>query len=699
LFVFLINKLLFCIHLPKTRLKGSLDPPLPFDKAEMTSWSSVEDAIFKKKIKLQELGQLVDDISTSTTLSLEYKCLVSLIAAQTCRVYKAENDPKSCQQFFKTKDKSNKSKHVANFVSNLWIQESLEILQGAATVGNESENMLVISLRYGLRFITSAFVIDNTKKLSVLKEKQNIDWQSLVDKITPLSSAKDLTELGESVKRAKKKFADFLLPKPTGPAATQVGNAVAGKIQRKLSLQEINAKKREERMANMKRKAQGTSIRQASSMASNGGLAGGASAGGTWGAAPASSASSGTWGAATSAPASGGTWGAAASAPASGGTWGATTSAPASTASTPASGGTWGATTSAPTSGGTWGASTTNTPASTTSAPASGGSWGASATSAPTSGGGTWGANTTSKPASTSSTPASGGTWGASTTSAPASSSSTPASGGTWGASAAASTSAPPAGAGTWGASTQTTESSWGASSSATSSNRVGGARGSGSWGNSSSNNVTTSHDNQSVGGRSAAYGGDNGPAGAVSQKDDYLQYQRDKKRPQGRNDNTSNNNKRPRNDQNFAAQPSAGAGRGRGQTLPAWMTQGNSDGLQGGAPPPSSVPPNHNVAPAASRPNQGPPPARGGFSDAGGAGRGRGRGKDMNRPAWMTSGAANDDGPGQPPVAAAASKPNPGPPPVQGGFADTGGAGGGRGRGRGKDMNLPAWMTEKQNS
>jgi hypothetical protein len=72
------------------------------------------------------------------------------------------------------------------------------------------------------------------------------------------------------------------------------------------------------------------------------------------------------------------------------------------------------------------------------------------------------------------------------------------------------------------------------------------------------------------------------------------------------------------------------GTGRGRGRTLPAWMTQPNDNG-------PSSQ------GPALEPPRGPPPPSFGGESRNDLAGGGRGRGRTL--PAWMTAQQNNNNG------------------------------------------------------
>jgi hypothetical protein len=156
------------------------------------------------------------------------------------------------------------------------------------------------------------------------------------------------------------------------------------------------------------------------------------------------------------------------------------------------------------------------------------------------------------------------------------------------------------------------------------------------------------------------------------------------------------------------------GMGRGRGRTLPAWMTQQQQDNNNrppGDGPSSSS---GDTTAPPKSDPPRGsrfndpprnfPPPP--GDSPAGLQGTGRGR--DRTLPAWMTQQQQSSNGPqgqqapvrsqpeviGAPPTHAPSSN----HPPRASGFhepsRDAPVALQGTGRGRGRT--LPAWMTQQ---
>ena len=115
-------------------------------------------------------------------------------------------------------------------------------------------------------------------------------------------------------------------------------------------------------------------------------------------------------------------------------------------------------------------------------------------------------------------------------------------------------------------------------------------------------------------------------------------------------------------------------------------MTQGTASLENGGTSAAPSSYNNNNDGPSRMD-NRSLPPRADNFPPGG---RGRGRGRDVNLPAWMTSGGGGDG-----PQATGPDSYDPRPaPPIQGGFADPGAGGGGRGRGR----TLPAWMTQPNN-
>lgn len=178
-----------------------------------------------------------------------------------------------------------------------------------------------------------------------------------------------------------------------------------------------------------------------------------------------------------------------------------------------------------------------------------------------------------------------------------------------------------------------------------------------------------------------ANYAGTNRPPLPPSDPPPQQQQQhRDKRKGDGRGGGKNgNNNKRFRADPSPPAGPPAGGGgRGRGLALtrPAWMTAQDQDqnGPTGMPPgePPNGVRPTAHVPPAF--------PHDGG----GGGGRGRGRGVDMTKPAWMTQQGGGGGGGGE-----VGAPPPPGRPPLPMDDCDLG-------RGRGRGRTLPAWMTNQ---
>jgi len=672
-------------------LKDYLDPSLKFAESTISSWDKVESQIFTNKMKLQKGGELVQHISEAPAedLSLEYKAVVSTAAVSACRVHKEANDSKPVQLFFKSEDKGDKSKHLAKFVSSDWVKESLQVLKASSASLVESRNMHVQILRNGMAFIESAFVIKSKKAIATLKEKQNIDWEVLVEKALKLGEEKGFAKLLEATNSTKNHL-DLILGK--APKASEASAKAADKtndqsVAREASLKDVNDVKRESRMSKMRSKFQPVAVAAMPSAPAAPQVAPGASI-------PRVSRPS-------------------ASAPHSSSDPWESADAPDATKPLTDVEGPW-----------------HNKRNKNFKWPAP----------SPKQSGSRQGLQRMREQAAASipeSLPDAGGRFtgnerrdhGNSYTGGPARS----------------------------GSSIERPEST------RTSSRDVG--ENSGALGDSSSNNVNISHDNQT-----GAYGGNNGYPG-FGQAETYQappSQQRNKRQQQQEEDGPANYKRARHDDHSFGPPPGAGRGRGRGvSNVPAWMEQnGGPDnqrpptqdayapagynqgpssmppsnptgrgGFDRGAPPPgrgsgrgrgvsnlpawmenndgngpsgNNAPPSRAPydAPPAGYPAGGPPPPRGPPQNYGGpepASRGgfTGRGRGIsNKPAWMDDG-GNNAGPsrGPPPPAQYNEAPPPlggGPP---GGFGDQGRMGGGRGRGRGRGVsNLPAWMTESNN-
>ena len=260
------------------RLGGNLNPPLSFDETNMTTWDNVKKLIVQKGIKLDQIEELADDIASSSSsdkqLALEFKCLVSAVATNACQIYQQAKEPKLCQALFTAK--KDKTRFLANYVSNLWLQDSITHLQSSSAVTIvESNNMHIHLLRSGMEFIVSCFVIDTGKRLTSIKEKRDIDWQDLVDKIFKLSQERKWSLLHASAESTKKHLEQLI--SPPQPSTTSGGDDAAMgaaaapttttttlpvAVARKTSLQDINASKRQERLARMKSQAHGKNLRQ-----------------------------------------------------------------------------------------------------------------------------------------------------------------------------------------------------------------------------------------------------------------------------------------------------------------------------------------------------------------------------------------------------------------------------------------------------
>jgi hypothetical protein len=767
--------------------------PEPDHSSPLESWKDVEDLIRKQKIKLQDFGDLIQYLSKHPDkISLEFKCLVITLARETFRAYKLTDDAKGAQGMFRSKDKTNRSLHVANYATNKWLHDSFDQVKKVSSFadsGKEDDNMHLVVLQAGLQFMVDAFVIDNDKKLDVLKSKQGIDWEETTNEILRFAMSKKVNSLGHMAGLTKKHFASFRTLAPPGKSSSpDANNTAATSTGTDLSLitnsslqdlaKDMAKQKRDLRIANLRRKAQSRTANTGSAAVPR----------------PSRSTATATWGdTIIPAPATAKTWGDTPAATTA--AWGNTPAA--APAASNRSGG-WGSSPlPAPSNWGTspalappqnWGDTPASAPAARTWGDTPAGaapSWGEKPAPARTaSHAGTWGGDMPA-PAHAASH---AGTWG--DTPAPAASrsntwgdSATPSGGGSsWGDQGKQSQPSDRAG---WGNSTtQSREptydskpSSYGrggtTNGSSSSVNNVesgsadarGRSRGNDNIPGATANTAGSAHDNQTDGGfdRSQQQQQRNGPS---SYNNDKRPHDQGPDRGSSFSDHRNNGNqKRPRQEQHPPRNPEPavdgggmGRGRGRGLTLPAWMTQKGNDGPQSSAGPQnndhngqpgssssaevhSAPPPSNQLPPRGGGYNNSKPPPRNNPSHsrdppAGGSGRGRG----MTLPAWMTQ-AHNNDGPqGQQGPASSslgdsqrAPSPTSAPLPPRGGnfqqpppagVQDAGrgnfqqlppagvqGAGRGNfqqpppagvqgaGRGRGRGMTLPAWMTKAKNN
>lgn len=736
--------------LVQNRLAEYLDPPIEFDQVEkdknwvkanpgMDRLSQIDFFLKHKKTKVKNLNELVQLLSTSPkkVLTLELKWLVGAVATNSCDRYELDQDAKKCQGLFRSKDKSDKTKHLANYVSNLWMKESIQAAKGTLIHLSPSEregiplNMHVRIIQVGLRFVQKAFVIDNAKKLAVLKEKQGIDWETTASEVYNFGMTTGINLLSHEASQAQRHFKKMekaaAPPEENSTLRASAQLTAPPLLSRKTSLQDVAAKKREERMANLKRKAQATSLRRTSSTTTE---TTSAAPGNSWGSQPSDSQPAGSWGKST-------------------------TSSSRVPVPTPVS-----APAPAPTTSGGWGQDSRSVPT-----PATGG-WGKPTSQAPTPAPGGWG-----KPASQAPIPAPGG-WGGDPRSSEA-----PAPGG-------------------WGGDPRSNASSWVESNSnAASTGNVGGwagkqeiggggggdlnrrewETGDGNSGARGANHQSSSEWDSGNGRRErqapvpqeSSWG--NQETSASSDYESRSQYNdQPQRQPQQYHERQVDHSyppqdqyqhQRPSVSNDFGARSSSGGWgnsssandvaasshdnqtdrgrdgdyRGGGGNQGGWgggsgWGTGGSGGGRGGIEPQQPPPAVQATSQAddyknfqrnkrrQEKQNRKPPKRsrkdRGGSQRdtapaGGGSGRGRGRGANLNLPAWMTEGGGNPD-PG-PQSARDANFPNPdastggvdgalqpqqpyplqrneGPPMEGGGF--------GRGRGRGANVNLPAWMT-----
>ena len=73
----------------KLALKGCITPE-PESTFDPQNWKEVDEEIEAKGINLQETETLVKYLNKAENLSLEYKCLVTAIARQTCVTAKSK---------------------------------------------------------------------------------------------------------------------------------------------------------------------------------------------------------------------------------------------------------------------------------------------------------------------------------------------------------------------------------------------------------------------------------------------------------------------------------------------------------------------------------------------------------------------------------------------------------------------------------
>ncbi|CAJ1959324.1 unnamed protein product [Cylindrotheca closterium] len=238
-------------------LKPFVSPSIDFSTF-LESWDDVDKFVSAKAFYLSDPGGLVKLVSNvKEPISLELKCLVIAIARQTCVLAKSKDDRGMAQVLFKSKIKTDKSMHIGNYVSNTWLMQSVEQLKKTETIEDQKNNMHLNILLSGFGFMQNCFVIDNSKKLNVLKEKQSIDWKGTTEAILEVASSKSLTSLESLAKALTTYLSDFKAISNGAMSATGAAKSSRTSSVDSKTLQDATKKKRDERMRKLRQKAHG----------------------------------------------------------------------------------------------------------------------------------------------------------------------------------------------------------------------------------------------------------------------------------------------------------------------------------------------------------------------------------------------------------------------------------------------------------
>jgi hypothetical protein len=203
-----------------------------------------------KKYKIESLEKLLDIISVNGTddqeFSLEFKCLVLEAGRQTFLL----KDATQARSLFK-KGKPN----LGQIASGTWLTETLAQLK-QSKAQPASGQMQVVLLKCAMQFIFDCFVIDNAKKLSVLKSKQDLDWETSTKKVLDLALSKRISSLVAAATRTRDHLnrincsASAPAPAASEPAVPAPSVSAPGSVA-DLSA-ESKKKAREERMRKLK---------------------------------------------------------------------------------------------------------------------------------------------------------------------------------------------------------------------------------------------------------------------------------------------------------------------------------------------------------------------------------------------------------------------------------------------------------------
>jgi hypothetical protein len=182
--------------------------------------------------------------------SLEFKCLVLEAGRQTFLL----KDATQAQSIFK-KGKDKAKPHLGQIASGVWLTETLAQLK-QSKAQPASDQMQVVLLKCAMQFMFDCFVIDNAKKLSVLKSKQDLDWETSTKRVLDLANSKRINSLVAAATRTRDHLNRINGSSPA-PAASEPGaGAPVPLVSAPGSVADLSAeskkKAREERMRKLK---------------------------------------------------------------------------------------------------------------------------------------------------------------------------------------------------------------------------------------------------------------------------------------------------------------------------------------------------------------------------------------------------------------------------------------------------------------
>lgn len=182
-------------------------------------------------------------LSNDQEFSLEFKCLVLEAGRQTFLL----KDEKKARSLFGTKP------NLGQIASGTWLTETLAQLKQSKEQP-ASDQMQVVLLKCAMQFMFDCSVINNAKKLSVLKSKQDLDWESSTKKVLDLALSKRINSLVAAATRTRDHLnrinGSAPAPAASEPAAPAPSVSAPGSVTN-LSA-ESKKKAREERMRKLK---------------------------------------------------------------------------------------------------------------------------------------------------------------------------------------------------------------------------------------------------------------------------------------------------------------------------------------------------------------------------------------------------------------------------------------------------------------